>query len=621
MSIERIERTPMDEERLAALRELFPEVFTDGRVNVERLRELLAGEAAELGPDEEHYGLRWPGQKKARQLANRPATGTLRTAPGEGVDEATTQNLLVVGDNLEVLRILRKSYEGRVKLIYIDPPYNTGNDFIYKDDFGEPVEAYLEATGQRDFDGLTTSNPKTSGRFHSAWLSFMHPRLTLARHLLRADGIILISIDDNEVQNLRMIMDEVFGAENFIATVIWQKAYAPKNSARHFSEDHDFILVYAKHADSWSPALLARSESQLAAYKNPDDDPRGPWKSSDLGARNYYSKGTYSITCPSGRVVVGPPPGSYWRVSEEKFLELDQDKRIWWGKDGNNVPAIKRFLSEVKAGRVPQTLWKYEDVGHSQEAKKQLIERVTFASSDSVFDTPKPTRLIEQALRIGTSNDEDTIVLDFFAGSGTTGEAVMRLNAEDGGNRRFVLVQLPEVTGYTDYATIDQITKARLRAASAAIKAEQASKLDLDARGPQDLGFRVLHEARSQVQRWVATAPSDPQQVLDFIRAHNGLVADCNRDDLLIEVMLLEGWPLDSSVTRSPAISTNEVMVVEHPDRQAKLLVCLENEIYEDTVEKLADHEKAIFVCLEVALNDAVKVRIADIKDLRVKTL
>jgi adenine-specific DNA-methyltransferase len=404
----------------------FPRCSPTASVNVERLRELLAGEAAELGPDEEHYGLRWPGQKKARQLANRPATGTLRTAPGEGVDEATTQNLLVVGDNLEVLRILRKSYEGRVKLIYIDPPYNTGNDFIYKDDFGEPVEAYLEATGQRDFDGLTTSNPKTSGRFHSAWLSFMHPRLTLARHLLRADGIILISIDDNEVQNLRMIMDEVFGAENFIATVIWQKAYAPKNSARHFSEDHDFILVYAKHADSWSPALLARSESQLAAYKNPDDDPRGPWKSSDLGARNYYSKGTYSITCPSGRVVVGPPPGSYWRVSEEKFLELDQDKRIWWGKDGNNVPAIKRFLSEVKAGRVPQTLWKYEDVGHSQEAKKQLIERVTFASSDSVFDTPKPTRLIEQALRIGTSNDEDTIVLDFFAGSGTTGEAVMK---------------------------------------------------------------------------------------------------------------------------------------------------------------------------------------------------
>lgn len=621
MSIERIERKPMDEERLAALRALFPEVFTDGKVNVERLRELLAGEAAELGPDEEHYGLRWPGQKKARQLANRPATGTLRAAPGEGVDEATTQNLLVVGDNLEVLRILRKSYEGRVKLIYIDPPYNTGNAFIYKDDFGEPVEAYLEATGQRDFVGLTTSNPKTSGRYHSAWLSFMYPRLTLARHLLREDGVVFVSIDDHESHNLRLMMDEVFGVENFIATVIWQKAYAPKNSARHFSEDHEYVLVYARNGEAWSPALLPRTEAQDAAYKNPDNDPRGVWKADNLTARNFYGKGTYGLTTPSGRVIKGPPSGRYWGISEEKFRQLDADNRIWWGHDGSNIPAYKRFLSEVKAGRVPQTLWKYEEVGHSQEAKKQLIERVVFASSDSVFDTPKPTRLIEQALRIGTSVDEEDIVLDFFAGSGTTGEAVMQLNAEDGGNRRFVLVQLPEVTGYTDYATIDQITRARLRAASAAIKAEQAGKLDLEARGPQDLGFRVLHEARSHVRRWVPTTVEDPGSLGPLFATHNGLVAGWKDADLLIEVMLLEGWPLDASVTRSPDISTNTVSVVEHPDRPAKLLVCFENEIYEGTVEKLADHEKAIFVCLEVALTDAVKVRIADIKDLRVKTL
>lgn len=618
MSIERIERTPMDEERLAALRALFPEVFTDGRVNVERLRELLAGEAAELGPDEEHYGLRWPGQKKARQLANRPATGTLRTAPGEGVDEATTQNLLVVGDNLEVLRILRKSYEGRVKLIYIDPPYNTGNDFVYRDDFRDPVDAYLEATKQADTTGLLTSNPRSSGRFHSAWLTMMHPRLALARHMLTPDGLIFVSLDDTETHNCRMVMDEVFGAENFLACIAWEKRYTRSNNAKLFYSLKDSILVY-RRSEVTSVLKDARTEKADQGYKNPDNDPRGPWMTSSYvnpASKDERPNLVYPITAPDGRVIEHPT--NAWKYGRDEHLRHVAESLLWWGKDGDaTFPRLKLFLEEAE-GMVPVDLWDYETTGTTDEGGQELK---ALMGGVSPFDNPKPTRLLRRIMQLASRPNTQDIILDFFAGSGTTGEAVMRLNAEDGGNRRFILVQLPEPTQKGDYATIDQITKARLRAASAAIKAEQASKLDLDARGPQDLGFRVLHEARSQVQRWVATAPSDPQQVLDLFRAHNGLVADCNRDDLLIEVMLLEGWPLDATVTRSPAISTNEVMVVEHPDRPAKLLVCLENEIYEDTVEKLADHEKAIFVCLEVALNDAVKVRIADIKDLRVKTL
>jgi site-specific DNA-methyltransferase (adenine-specific)/adenine-specific DNA-methyltransferase len=270
----------------------------------------------------------------------------------------------------------------------------------------------------------------------------MYPRLVLLRQFLRDDGAIFISIDDNEVATLRLLMDEIFGARNFVATVLWQKVYSPKNSARHLSEDHDYIVIYAAKVDSWKPNLLPRTDEQNAAYKNPDKDPRGVWKTSDLSARNYYSAGTYSITCPSGRIIEAPPKGMYWRVSKEKFEELDRDNRIWWGKDGGAIPQIKRFLHEVKDGRVPQTMWFYGEVGHTQEAKKELIELVDFDTSDDVFITPKPARLMQRILQIAT--DKDSIVLDSFAGSGTTGHAVLKQNAEDGGNRRFILVEMDD---------------------------------------------------------------------------------------------------------------------------------------------------------------------------------
>jgi site-specific DNA-methyltransferase (adenine-specific)/adenine-specific DNA-methyltransferase len=344
-------------------------------------------------------------------------------------------NLIVQGDNLHALKALLPRYAGQVKCIYIDPPYNTGNEgWVYNDNVNSPeIRRWLgEVVGK---EGETLDR-------HDRWLCMMYPRLVLLRQFLREDGAIFVSIDDNEVATLRLLMDEIFGAKNFVATVLWQKVYSPKNSARHLSEDHDYIVIYAAKADIWRPNLLPRTEEQNAAYKNSDKDARGVWKTSDLSARNYYSAGTYPIVCPSGRVIAAPPKGMYWRVSQEKFQELDRDNRIWWGKDGSAIPQIKRFLHEVKDGRTPQTMWFYSEVGHTQEGKKELLELVDFETSDDVFITPKPTRLIQRILQI--ASDKDSLILDSYAGSGTTGHAVLKQNAEDGGNRRFILVEMDD---------------------------------------------------------------------------------------------------------------------------------------------------------------------------------
>ncbi|WP_275096103.1 site-specific DNA-methyltransferase [Sedimenticola hydrogenitrophicus] len=370
-------------------------------------------------------------------------------------DAGEAGNLIVQGDNLHALKALLPRYAGQVKCIYIDPPYNTGNEgWVYNDNVNSPeIRKWLgEVVGK---EGETLDR-------HDRWLCMMYPRLVLLKQFLREDGAIVISIDDNEVATLRLLMDEIFGAKNFVATVLWQKVYSPKNSARHLSEDHDYIVIYATKADNWRPNLIGRNESQDAAYKNPDNDPRGPWKTSDLSARNYYSDGTYSLTTPSGRVIGGPPKGRYWTISKERFKELDKDNRIWWGKKQDSIPQFKRFLTDVKDGVVPQTMWFYKDVGHTQEAKKELLELVDFDTSDDVFITPKPTRLIQRILQIAT--DKDSIVLDSFAGSGTTGHAVLKQNTQDGGNRRFIQVEMDPgiaktvtagrmkrvVTGYTN---------------------------------------------------------------------------------------------------------------------------------------------------------------------------
>lgn len=337
--------------------------------------------------------------------------------------DAPWENLIIEGDNFDALRALRMSHKGAIRCIYIDPPYNTGNrDFVYNDRFVDKTHRFR----------------------HSLWLEFMYQRLVLAKELLADDGVIFVSIDDNELFRLGMLMDRVFGEINFIANVIWQKVYSPKNTAQHFSDDHEYVMVYARDHGQWRPNPVPRNAEQDRAYKNPDNDPRGPWKPSDLSARNYYGEGTYPITSPSGRIIEAPPSGRYWVVAEPKFKELDADNRIWWGKDGSNIPAGKRFLSEVKQGVVPQTLWTYSEVGHTQDAKKQLLDVLQFESSGDVFSTPKPVQLMERILRIAT-NPNDT-VLDFFAGSGTLAQAVAKLNAEDGGTRKFIMVSSTEAT-------------------------------------------------------------------------------------------------------------------------------------------------------------------------------
>lgn len=392
----------------------------------------------QLFDQQRRYGLMWEDKPEAAEetlrqflpvLTEVPERAVLATPPenlgGQVVvlnsdvlvtESEEPQHALIEGDNLHALTVLSYTHAAQVDVIYIDPPYNTGNrDFIYNDRFVDREDGYR----------------------HSKWLSFMAKRLRLAKTLLKETGVLFISIDDNEQAQLKLLCDELLGAENFVANVIWQKNYSPKSTAKHLSVDQDYIFIYAKNAELWRPNLMPRSEKQDKAYKNPDKDERGPWKPGDLSARNYYSKGTYPITCPSGRVIPGPPQGTYWRVSEEKFRELDQDNQIWWGSTGNNVPAVKRFLHKVKQGMVPQTLWFYNEVGHTQDAKKEIVALLG-GEDGEVFSTPKPLRLMQRILELATT--KSSLILDFFAGSGTTLHATMALNAEDGGTRRCILV-------------------------------------------------------------------------------------------------------------------------------------------------------------------------------------
>jgi adenine-specific DNA-methyltransferase len=373
--------------------------------------------------------LNWIGREAVLNHHNEIPYRLLRFEATHAVGAVESGNLLVEGDNLEALKALLPYYGGQVKCIYIDPPYNTGNErWVYNDAVNSTaMQAWLGKVVDRDDLGR-----------HDKWLCMMYPRLQLLWRLLREDGSLWVSIDDNEAHHARDLLDEIFGEQNFVTNIIWEKLYSPKSSAKHFSANHDYILVYAKNAEKWERNLLSRTEYQDQRYKNPDNDPRGLWKPGGLDARNYYSEGTYPIITPSGRVITGPPKGSYWRVSKEKLTEMDKDGRIWWGQTGNNIPAIKRFLTEVRQGIVPETIWGYSEVGHTQEAKQEIVKILSDAVD--VFTTPKPTRLIQRILQLATNPGD--LVLDSFAGSGTTGHAVLQQNTLDAGGRHFILVEI-----------------------------------------------------------------------------------------------------------------------------------------------------------------------------------
>ncbi|VTU24974.1 putative methyltransferase [Variovorax sp. SRS16] len=556
---------------LAQLRALFPELVTEGvkgpAINVDVLKGLV-GDITVTDADEK-YGLNWHGKRAARQLALTPSTGTLRPFPEESVDWDSTQNLMIEGDNLEVLKLLQKSYAGKVKLIYIDPPYNTGQDFVYPDNFQDSIKNYLELTGQAEGGRRISSNTDASGRFHTDWLNMIYPRLQLARNLLRSDGVIFVSIGDREVHHLRDAMDEVFGPENFSATVIWEKADSPRNTARQFSEDHDFVLVYSKSPE-WSPSKLPRTDEANSIYSNPDNDPIGKWIPGDPFANKPYSKGKYTIIGPTGRQF-SPPPGRYWRVSEEKLRELDAEGRVWWGPKKDARPSIKRYLSEV-ADLTPRTLWKKEDVGSNRTSKNEL--RALFPESES-FDTPKPTKLIDRMIRLATDSNEGDLILDFFAGSGTTGHAVYNANVEDGGNRRFVLVQLPEPLEQRsgELETIADITRERLR---------RAAKAQRDAQPlfGGDLGFRSFRLAESNIRAWTPSRDNLAGTLFDHI---DHVDAGRSDDDVLYELLLKLG--LDLCVP----ISVKEIVgKTVHSIGGGVLLACLDIQITAADSEPLA---------------------------------
>jgi adenine-specific DNA-methyltransferase len=597
------------------LAQLFPDCVTEARdeqgrvtqaIDFDQLRQELSGSIVE-GP-RERYHLDWPGKREAILAANAPIAKTLRPCREESVDFDTTKNLFIEGDNLDALKLLQETYLGKVKLIYIDPPYNTGNDFIYEDDFTEDNEAYLLRSNQKDESGnRMVANTEANGRFHSDWLSMLYPRLRLAKNLLSEEGAIFVSIADQEVHNLRFIMNEVFGADNFVATIIWQKVYSPKNSARHFSEDHDYVVVYARNAEKWMPTLLPRTAAMEARYTNPDNDLRGVWKAGDLSARNFYGEGTYAITCPSGRVIDGPPPGTYWRYSKPRFEELNRDERIWWGNDGNNVPAIKRFLSEVKDGRVPQTLWTYEEVGHTQEAKKELLSLVQFPGSDSTFETPKPTKMLKRILQIATSPGDEALVLDFFAGSGSMSHATFALNAEDGGNRRAIAVQiaeslnLPAGNGHA-LQTIADVCKERIRNAGAKIKSETALT------APNlDTGFRVLKIDTSNM-RDVYYAPDAVEQGSLLAQVDN-IRPDRTSEDLLFHVLVDQGVDLALPIAEE-TITGKKVFFV---DGNA-LAACFDDGITDELVKEIAKRQplRAVFRDANYG-SDSVKINVDQI--------
>ncbi len=587
--------SPLDE-RYAAIRGAFPQILDEDQLDGGRL-------ALELGLREsrgrQRYGLTWPGKENASLAVQEPSVGTLIPDPAMSLEFDSARDVMIEGDNLEVLKLLQRSYYGKVKMIFIDPPYNTGNNFIYPDNFTEGLEGYLRFTGQIDDEGTkVTANAGTAGRYHSNWLSMMYPRLALARNLLRSDGVIFMTIDDHEVHNLRLLMDEIFGPENFVACLIWQKIHTRKNTARQFSANHDYVLCYARDGHEWRPRLLPRTAGVDDEYDNPDDDVRGPWIDGPVQARNYYSKGTYPIECPGGRVIDGPPRGNYWRVSEEEFRRLDADGRIWWGKDGNNVPRVKRFLSEVQAGLVPQTIWPHAEVGHTQQAKEELLARVAFASSDSVFDTPKPTRLIERMLRLATGADTEDLVVDFFAGSGATGEAVWKLNAEDGGNRRFILVQLPEPTGYDDYETVADITRARLFGTHAAMVEEADGTLD----GTKPTGFRNYRLDSSNFDIW-SGEPEDTAVALSLFA--DNLSSDANEEAVVTELLLKAGFELTA-----PASSVDLAGKRVHAVEGGQLLIFAGETVSLETVEEMVALDPALILILDSSFggDDQLKV-------------
>lgn len=604
MRMESVDMTAQNSEKIGAL---FPNCITEtvdenGKpkkaINFNLLKQMLSPEVID---GDEAYEFTWVGKKAAIVEANKPIRKTLRPCPEESINWDTTENLYIEGNNLEVLKLLQESYLNKVKMIYIDPPYNTGNDFIYNDDFKITSEEYTVETGEWDMDGNRMfKNTDTNGRFHSDWCSMIYSRLMLARNLLADDGVIFISIDDNEQSNLKKCCEEVFGAQNFVAQLIWERAYAPKNDAKYVSNSHDYVLMFAKNISDFVIGRLPRTAEANARYQNPDNDPRGVWKPSDLSVKTYNAACDYPITTPSGRVIE-PPAGRCWSLSKKAFLERLQDNRIYFGIDGNSVPCMKRFLTELKYdGMAPTSIMFYKDVGHSQEGAKE----VTNIMDAGVFDGPKPIRLLLRLLTLANLR-EDSIVMDFFSGSGTTAHALMKYNAENGKNCRFVMVQLPEKTkeegtSYkAGYKNICEIGRERIRRAGAKLKEESSHDLDI--------GFRVLKLDDSNMNDVYYSPAEYSQDLLSMFESN--VKSDRNDLDLLFGCLLEWGLPLSL-----PYSSEQIDGCTVHNYNDGDLIACFDENVPDRVIKEIAKRQplRAVF-CDSSFENSPSKINVGEV--------
>lgn len=577
----------LDEERSTPEKKVYKRA-----VNFELLKQMLSPDVVD---GDEAYEFTWVGKKAAIVEANKPIRKTLRPCVAESKDWDSTENLYIEGDNLEVLKLLQESYLGKVKMIYIDPPYNTGNDFIYADDFKMESEEWKVESGEWSEEGdRLFKNTDTNGRFHSDWCSMIYSRLLLARNLLTDDGVIFISIDDNEQENLKKICDEVFGGQNFVAQLVWERAFSPKNDARFISNSHDYVLMYAKNITQFVIGRLPRTEEANARYSNPDNDPRGVWTSSDISVKTYNAECDYPITAPSGRVIE-PPAGRCWSLSKKAFLERLQDNRIWFGPDGNGVPRIKRFLTDLKhEGMAPTSIMFFKDVGHSQEGAQEVSKLL----DGGFFSGPKPQRLMQRLLTLANLKT-DSVVLDFFSGSASTAHAVLSKNAEDGGHRKFIMVQLPEKCDEKSeaykagYKNICEIGKERIRRAGEKILKEQLANNNSTLNSPNsklDIGFRVL-KLDSTNMKDVYYAPCDYDQ--GFLPQMESNIKDDRTDlDLLFGCLIEWGLPL-SLPYKSEQIDGCTV----HTYNDGDLIACFDANVPESVVKEIAQRRplRAVF--------------------------
>ena len=593
------------EERLEDLKKMFPEFFTEGKLDVPKLRELL-GEGIE--EETERYHFTWAGKRNAINMLQTPTRATLVPCPEESLDFDATRNIFIEGDNLEVLKLLYKPYFGKVKAIYIDPPYNTGGEFVYTDNYKDPLSTYLQFTGQINEEGNIGSNKvEKSGRFHSNWLSMMYPRLFLARQLLKDDGIIFVSIDEHEVHNLRMLMNGIFGEENFIGGFVWRKKAGAGSDTKLFFRQHEHILMYGRNKEMTGALFQPLTEQQRREYKNPDDDPRGPWAPTDLTrADDNDPARIYEVVSPKGAKFT-----ECWTYTEKNFQEkLIDDNRIWWGKNGRSKPTKKRFLEE-KEGLTPRS---WVDIALTSDGTKDL-KKLDF----SVFKFPKPVKLIKHFLQIATK--EDDLVLDFFAGSCTTAQAVSELNRENSEHRRFIMVQLPEPTPENSdarkagYETISDIGKERIRRV---ISNMQEDEEQVES---EDLGFKVFKLAKSNYRTWNGVEEDTPESYAEQLRVFSGnpFVEDWIPESVIYEISLKEGYPLNSMIEQVKNIEQNTIHRVTSTDQKQEFYICLDAELFQDEIDKLGLTNDDLFVCFDHALDDTKASNLA--LQCRLKTI